>query len=305
MDSIINCNNFNDSDIVLIGANYDKTSSFGKGADKAPAEIKKCLDKQIEFYDRHTNSVPRKKSKIFYMNLGNLNNLTPEKMVEKLSLEYKKVVSADKFPIIIGGEHSVTNSAIEFLSKTQNPSQITIVQLDAHFDLRVDDSDYNDKPYGKYAHSAVMRQASEKGFNIVQVGIRAYSEEELIHAKQNPKIHFFEWGISNTKEGLFKEPSFKEIIKSIPTNKVYLTIDVDGFDPSVMPETGTPVPGGFNWNYGSLLINNIFKSKEVIGADIVEVAPVAVTSQTAYNAAQLIHNIIAQKLKCITKTQKN
>ena len=295
MESIINCKNFGDADIVLVAANYDKTSSFGKGADKAPVEIKICLDTQIEFFDRYSRSVPRNKKKIFYSDLGNLNSLSPEKMVARVSGEVKKILLQNKFPIIIGGEHSVTNGAIEAITGKGKASEITIVQIDAHFDLRMDDSDYNDKPYGKYAHSAVMRRASEKGFNIVQVGIRAYSKDEFDYAKKSSRIRFFEWGNVNSKGGLFVQPSFADIIKAITTKKVYLTIDVDGFDPSVMSETGTPVPGGFSWNYGALLINKIFQNRDVIGADVVEVAPSSKVSQTAYNAAQLIYNMIGQR----------
>lgn len=162
------------------------------------------------------------------------------------------------------------------------------MQIDAHFDLRDTDADYNPKPYGKFAHSAVMRRASELGFNLVQVGIRAYSKEELEYAQQQANISFFEWGRG-------KKPTVTEVVDAIKTDKVYLTIDVDGIDPTHMPSTGTPVPGGLEWNYTVELIKELFNRKNVIAADVVEVAPREGDSLTEYAAAQLLYNIIAFK----------
>ncbi|MGV8086106.1 MAG: agmatinase [Candidatus Woesearchaeota archaeon] len=290
-DSIIN-SDISNAKIVLLGANYDKTSSFGKGADKGVNAIKSVLDTQIEFYDRYTKTTPSEKLNIGFKDINNLNKLTPEKMVEKIKQEYLKLLNDNKFVILIGGEHSVSNGPIQAINEKFQSKQITIVQFDAHFDLRNDDSDYNDKPHGCYAHSTIMRRTHELGFRLVQVGIRAYSKDELDYAIQNKDtITFFEWGNS---EELFNQPSIKEIISSIKTKDVYISIDVDGFDPSVMPDTGTPVPGGISWDYGVKLLNKIFKEKNVIGVDVVEVAPKDKNSVAAYNAAQLIHNIIGQ-----------
>lgn len=294
-DSIIN-SDISKAKIVLLGANYDKTSSFGKGADKGVNAIKSVLDTQIEFYDRYTKIIPSEKLNISFNNISDLNKLTPEKMVEKIKQEYLKLLNDNKFVILIGGEHSVSNGPIQAISeqlkKENKKNQITLVQFDAHFDLRNDDSDYNDKPHGCYAHSTIMRRTHELGFRLVQIGVRAYSKDELDYALKNKDtITFFEWGNS---EELFIQPSIKEVISSIKTKEVYISIDVDGFDPSVMPDTGTPVPGGISWDYGVKLLNKLFKEKNVIGVDIVEVAPKDKNSMTAYNAAQLIHNIIGQ-----------
>jgi agmatinase len=281
-----------EADVLLIKANYDKTSSFGKGADKAPDKIVSLIDSHIEVYDRQTKQDTSENIKISSFDLGDLNKLSPEEMVKKIKNFYSSL-SSSTFPILIGGEHSVTNGALEFISQKEKPSDITIVQLDAHLDLREDDSDYNSKPYGKYAHACVMRRAHELGFNLVQVGVRAFSRQEFEFAKSQKNITIFEWP-SSTKDGKFNPFSLNEILKSIKTNKVYLTIDIDGFDPSIMPETGTPVPGGFDWIYGNSLINKIIKEKKVIALDVVEVAPKEKESPTAYSAAQLIYNIIGQ-----------
>lgn len=285
--SIINCNNPKDADVVLIGANYDVTSSFGKGADKGPAAIVGCLNSQIEFYERFTKTVPAEELKIAYHDLGDLNDFSPEDMVERVRAIYEKYFETGKFLILLGGEHSVSNGPWQTIAKHEDVKNITILQIDAHLDLRDTDADYNDEPHGKYAHSCVMRRAAELGYNIVHVGIRAYSKDEYDFAKSKGLV-VFEWGAS-------KSPAPEEIIAAIKTDKVYLTIDVDGIDPAHMPATGTPVQGGLEWYYTIELIQELFHTKNVVAADIVEVAPRAVDTLTEYGAAQLCYNIIAFK----------
>lgn len=288
IDSIINCKNLKEADAVIFGAGYDETSSFGMGAENGPKEIIKCLDRQIEFFEKYTQTEPAYLFKIGYKNFGELNGLSPEKVVDKIIKEYEKYVATDKFGVVIGGNHSVSIAPIYFFSKRYFPKDITVLQIDAHLDLRNNDSDYNDKSPSKYAHSCVMRRACEMGFKTIQVGVRAYSKDEYDYAKEN-NLTIFEWGKGEI-------PSAKTIVKSIKTDKVYLSIDVDGLDPSVMPATGTPVSGGLEWNYFLELIRELFKSKNVIGADIVEVAPRKGDNLTQYNAAQLCYNIISYKL---------
>jgi agmatinase len=283
--------------IVMLGANYDGTSSFGKGASNAPRTIRQILDSQIELYERHTRICPEKISKIAYLDMGDLNDKTPEEMVGAVKGACAKLYKDGRFVITLGGEHSVSNGPLQAIAdgRKGKAGGITVVQLDAHMDLREDDSDYSETPHGRYAHSAVMRRACELGYRLVEVGVRAYSEDEYNYAMKNRKsISFFEWGKC---PGLFKEPALAKILSAIKTKDVYLTIDADGFDPSVMPETGTPVPGGFSWDYGVKLINKIFAERNVLGADIVEVAPKSDDSPTAYNAAQLAYSMAAQHLK--------
>lgn len=283
-DSIFNCKDIKNADVVIVGANYDRTSSFGKGSSKGPDAIKQCLDKQIEFYDRYSKKITKDNTQIFYKDIKGLNLIKPEKMVEVLEKECSNF--SGKFLLMLGGEHSITNGSLLAISKTINPESVTIVQLDAHLDMRDTDEDYNDKPWGKYAHSCVMRRAVELGFKTINIGARAYDSEELAFAKKS-KSKIFEWGLD------LKEAEISEILKEIKTENVYLTIDVDGFDPSCMPATGTPVNGGFSWVYGNNLLKKICETKKIIGADIVEVAPVKNNNLTEYSAAQLAYNLIS------------
>jgi agmatinase len=167
---------------------------------------------------------------------------------------------------------------------------MTILQIDAHCDLRKDDSDYSDNP-SPLAHSTVMRHASSLGFPVVEVGVRTYSKDEYEYFN-NPQnnVKVFEWGPGD-------KPEIEEIIKSIKTKYLYITIDVDGFDPSVMPGTGTPVQGGLKWWYGIKLIEKLVEKFNLVGADIVEVSPIPDSVLTEYGAAQLVYTIIANKFQ--------
>jgi agmatinase len=165
---------------------------------------------------------------------------------------------------------------------------VTVVQIDAHLDLRDDDSDYNDHDPSRYAHSCVMRRACELGFRTCSIGIRAYSREEQRFALEHG-LPVFEWGRG-------AEPAIETVLAAIRTERVYLTIDVDGFDPAVTPATGTPVPGGLSWDYGTRLLRALVLAKDVVGADIVEVAPVAGSALTEYAAAQLAYDILSYRL---------
>ena len=281
-DSIINCEDCSSADVVLIGAGYDLTSSFGKGSNHGPSAVRACLDTQIEFFDRLSGTNPVEHKQIAWLDLGDLGALSPEEMVCALEKAYSLIPG--KFPVLIGGEHSVSNGP--FRHFREDAANITILQIDAHADLREDDSDYNDTPHGRFAHCAVMKRGFDLGYQLVQVGLRAFSSQEQ-RLFSDPRVRAFEWGP--------RQPEVREILSAIRTRKVYLTIDVDGFDPSVMPATGTPVPGGLSWYYGQELIKALFEKHEVIGADVVEVCPRQADALTEYCAAQLAYSIIGCK----------
>ena len=271
--------------VIILGAGYEKTCSFGKGASNGPKKVIECFNEQVESYDRFSKSNLLNFLEIRSKQIENIKDLDPKEMIEAVKNEYEK---NKEFTILIGGEHTVSLGPLIAISKKFKSNDITIVQIDAHLDLRDTDEDFNPIPFGKYHHSTVMRRAHELGFNLVPIGIRLYSESELDYAKKN-NIKIFEWNRIT--------PKIHEIISSILTKKVYLTIDVDGIDPCHMPGTGTPVQGGLEWYYTIELIQEIFKNKEVIGADITEVAPQENNSLTEFGAAQLCHIIIANKFK--------
>lgn len=287
--SIINTKNTKEADVIILSAPYEKTASSRKGTVNGPRAIIKCLEEKLEFFDRQFKNETIDFVKITHTELKNISKLSPEKSVLKIKQETEKIINKDKFVFLLGGEHSVSIGVFQALAEKYNPKDITILQIDAHCDLRNDDSDYSKKP-SKFAHSCVMRRASELGFPLVQVGIRTYDKSEYEYFN-NPKnnVKVFEWGK--------KIPEIANIIKSINTKYVYISIDVDGFDPSFMPGTGTPIQGGIEWYYGMELLEQAIYTKELIGADIVEVSPQKDSVLTEYGAAQLFYSMITHKFK--------
>ncbi len=288
-NSIINTRKIEDADVVLVSAAYEKTASSHKGTINGPKKVIECLNSQIEFFDRKFKVEVTDFVKIAHQNLGNLQKLTPEKTLQKIRTSCENLVQKNKFVFILGGEHSVSIGLFQALALKYNPKDVTILQIDAHCDLRKDDSDYSKKP-SQLAHSTVMRHASKLGYPIVQVGIRTYSKEEYDYFS-NPKnnVKVFEWNIDRIP--------VEKILESIKTKYLYITIDVDGFDPAYMPGTGTPVQGGLNWYYGVDLIEKAINKSYLIGADIVEVSPMRDSVLTEYGAAQLAYTIIANKFR--------
>jgi N1-aminopropylagmatine ureohydrolase len=283
--SIINWEEPDTADAILISAPYGHGASFGAGAALGPAAIIACLDRQIELFERHTRTEPALDYRIAHRVLAELDDLAPEAMVERVA---QALARTAPFTIVLGGTHAVSIGAFRAHAARGRPNEVTILQIDAHLDLRDDDSDYNDHDPSRYAHSCVMRRARELGFQTCAVGIRAYSREEHRFAMAEA-LPVFEWGRG-------EEPKVEKILAAITTERIYLTIDVDGFDPAVAPATGTPVPGGLSWAYGTRLVRELCLAKNVIGADVVEVAPVAGAGLTEYAAAQLCYDILCYTL---------
>jgi len=272
-------------DALILGAPFDGSYSFRGGASKGPDEIIKCFADHLEVFDRFTNTQPYYLYDIRYFGLPTLKKMGDIEAVKKIEETYN--FFSDKLTILLGGTHTVSIGAFNFFSKKYKPQDVTILQIDAHPDMRDNTNDYKDNGT-KYDHACVMRRAVELGFKTVQVGIRTISQfDHDFITKNNLKV--FEWGKGAT-------PSINEIINSIKTDKVYLTFDIDGLDPTCAPATGTPIPGGIDWNYSQELIRTLIKEKTIIGADIVEVAPFKDDVLTQYTAASICYNIISYVL---------
>ena len=200
----------------------------------------------------------------------------------------------NKFVVGLGGEHTVSLGLL--LAVREFFGKISVVVEDAHGDLRWDTSDYDPKPK-EIAHSTVMWHIHNSGVDVFQHGIRSMSAKELVYA---------------ARSGLWKNISFAHslagcaLINAIKTEKVFLSIDVDGFDPSIMPATGTPEPGGVLWGPFMFFARDLIQSKEVVVFDLVEVSQgddfsVADRTRTAYNAALLIHQLLCYKFRKLCK----
>jgi len=220
IDSIIHCATPEAADAVLIGVPYERGASFGAGASQGPRAVVACLERQIELFERHTRTEPACDYQIAHRLLDGLAELPPAAMVERVAAA---LAGMPGFTVLLGGIHSVTIGALEAHAARGRPEAVTVVQIDAHLDLRADDSDYNDVDPSRYAHSCVMRRACELGFRTCSVGIRAYSRAEQRFALEHG-LPVFEWGRG-------AEPASETVLAAIRTERVYLTVDVDGSDP--------------------------------------------------------------------------
>lgn len=291
--TIINSNK-KDADVVFLSAPYEKTASSHKGTSAGPAAVIDQLNHQIEFFDRKFKKNVCDFVKSAHVDMGNLDQFSPEETMQKIFTTTKDLLKENKFVFLLGGEHAVSIGVFKALAEKYNPKDVTILHIDAHCDLRTDDADYSEDP-SKYAHSTVMRHASELGFPLVQVGIRTYSEDEHAYfSNKKNNVTVFEWPAS-AGGNAGKTPKITDILKKIKTKNIYISIDVDGFDPSVMPGTGTAVQGGLDWWYGVSLIEQAIGKYELVAADIVEVSPLPDSVLTEYGAAQLAYSMLAQK----------
>lgn len=282
IDSIVG-HPYEEADAVLIGVPFDNSPIPGESTQGGPEAVVSILDGYLEFFDKYSKSSPAYDHKFGYKILEECKNQTATEMVEHIST---LLVNENRFALLIGGAHTVSIGAFKAIAEKYTPATVTIVQIDAHFDLRDDDSDYNDVNPSTYAHSTVMRRAHELGFNILPIGIRTMSEKEYTYATEN-NITYFEWGRHDEVI-----PKIETLIENIHTEHIYLTVDIDGFDPSVMPGTATPVSGGLSWQYGESLVRQLMQTGKVIGADIVEIAPISGNPLSEYNVAQLAYYIL-------------
>ena len=263
-----------DASIVVIPVPYDGTSTYGKGADKGPEAIFQAAE-NMELYDIETNKEVYKNGIFIAPELTGYSS--PEAMVAVVEQTVTKYINTGKFVTIIGGEHSVSIGSIRAFARQY--TDLTVLQLDAHSDLR---PEYEGS---KCNHACAMHEASFTT-NLVQVGIRSMDTVEIEFLKSENL--FTSYDIRTNK--YWKE----DVINAIGDN-VYITIDLDVLDPSIMPSTGTPEPGGLLWNETLDLLKMVFSNSNVIGCDIVELAPKEGIHAPDFMAAKLFYKLLSYK----------
>jgi len=272
-------NKFNITEkVVVVPFGLEKTVSYGGGTNRGPKEIIKASH-QVELFDEDLNKEPYKNIGIktllpFTIKKNIIDALKQIENINKLLLDKKK------FPLVLGGEHSLTTGAIRpFVKKF---GKIYLLHFDAHADLR---SSYNGN---KFSHaSAIRRCLDNPNVNVISFGIRNISLNEIPFLKKNKKRIKIFWAKDKLKWNLNK---FKKIIKN---KKVYITFDVDGFDSSLMPATGTPEPGGLFWDETIKIIKIAAQSSDIVGADINELSPIKGFDSYNFLAAKLAYKIIS------------
>ena len=264
--------------VVVVPFGLEKTVSYGGGTSKGPREIIKASH-QVELFDEDLNKEP-------YKNIG-IKTLKPFPIKKKMDDALKQIENINKllldkkkFPLVLGGEHSLTAGSIRpFIKKF---GKICLLHFDAHADLR---NSYNGN---KFSHaSAIRRCLDDPKVNVISFGIRNISSSEVPFLKKNKKRIKIFWAKDKSKWNLNK---FKKIIRN---KKVYITFDVDGLDSSLMPATGTPEPGGLFWNETIKIIKIAAQSSHVVGADINELSPIKGFDSYNFLTAKLAYKIIS------------
>ena len=261
---------------VILPLPYEQTTSYMPGAAKGPQAI---IDASayVELYDEEVEG------EAYHTGVHTLPPLTfsgqAEMDFQKISDRCLQLLKDGKFIVSLGGEHSVSFPVARAFD--QHFSGMSVLQLDAHSDLR---PSYEGSIY---SHASVMRRIFEINRNIVQIGIRSQCKEEADFIKQE-RIHTF-------YAHYIHQTGFVPRILEALTENVYITIDVDFFDPSIMPATGTPEPGGFLWNETLAFLRTVFKTKNVVGMDVVELSPQQGLVHPDFLAAKLIYKLLGYK----------
>ena len=263
------------SKFVVLPISYEKNLTFGEGTSKGPEEIIKA-SQHLEYYDEQFNCEPFT-SGIKLLDYLNLCDNTPEEMVDIIS---KKIIQKKKkFIVSLGGDHAVTIGVVKGLEQLHG-NNFSIVQFDAH-------SDFRDSWNGSSLNHACITKQVSKNHEVALIGVRSQDYDEVQQIKNNKNMHvIYAWDYSLEK--------LRKILPKLKKN-VYITIDVDGFDPSFIRNTGTPEPGGITWNQVINCLELIFKNKNIIGADIVEFAPKINFESESYALAKLAYKIMSLK----------
>ncbi|OGR52439.1 MAG: agmatinase [Elusimicrobia bacterium GWA2_62_23] len=259
---------------VVLPVPYEKTVSYGQGTRKGPAAII-AASPQVELWDEEVKAETWKKG-IF--TAAPVNCALPEaKFFPALENTVEGLLASTKaIPFFLGGEHSVTQALLPpFIRRYKN---LSILHFDAHADLR---ASYTGS---RHSHACALHPASRTN-RVVQIGIRSVGHDERqFHNAGHVKTHLMH-------ENLDFRKLERAILREL-TDTVYLTIDVDGFDPSVMPGTGTPQPGGFRWHDALHLFKAVCARKRIVGVDVVETAPVRGSNITELAAAKLVYRLM-------------
>ncbi|MFH1423682.1 MAG: agmatinase [Candidatus Nealsonbacteria bacterium] len=276
----IHSQDFKKAKVVVVPVPYEGTVSFNGGTRNGPYAIINNSRYLDELFDSQGDDlIGLKSTDIFTLDELELSANSPREAVEGVQQAIEEeVLKYNKIPLMLGGEHSITFGAVSALKKKY--SDLSVLQLDAHADL------IDEYVETKYSHACVMRRIRESGVKAVQVGIRNLNTEikDYFKDKKSSDIYF--------------APNIptSAILKGLSKN-VYLTVDVDVFDPSIMPSTGTPEPGGLGWYEVLNLIEKVAKTKNIVGVDVVELAPIPGFVAPDFLAAKLVYKIISYIVK--------
>ena len=265
---------YDTAEVAILPVPYDGTSTWIKGADRGPEAL---LDASfnLEFYDIETGT------EVYKRGIATLDPVledsSPEAMADEVERRMERILADGKFPVLIGGEHSVSIGAFRAVAR-RYPS-LSILQLDAHSDMR---DEYEGSACN---HACVMARAKELTPHITQVGIRSTAREELHNI--DSKRTFYAHRIA-------EDDSWVERVSAQLGDEVYITIDLDVFDPAYLPSTGTPEPGGLSYREVMALLRRVIREHRVVGLDVVELCPNPAAKASDFLAAKLIYQFLSE-----------
>ncbi|CCZ10199.1 MULTISPECIES: agmatinase [Culturomica] len=265
---------YKDAKIVVLPVPYDGTSTWLKGADKGPDAILEA-SANMELYDIETDS------EVYTQGIATLDPVTesssPEAMSDAVEMQVDTLLKDKKFPVLLGGEHSVSIGSIRAFAK--HYEDFSVLQLDAHSDMRdsYEGSDHN--------HACIMARAKEMA-SVAQVGIRSSCIEEKHNI--DPDRIFYAHEIKESSNWMY------DVSEKLSDN-VYVTIDLDVFDPAYMPSTGTPEPDGLTYREVMNFLKLINERHNIIGLDVVELCPNETNKAPDFLASKLIYQILSMK----------
>ena len=264
---------------VVYSAAFEKTVTYGRGTAAAPRAILEASG-EVELYDERSGGEPYRAG---IATVGSCDpgdwRISSEAMVKRVRAELEPLVRQGKWPVVLGGEHTVSVGAVGALAAVH--PHLSVLQIDAHADLR---EEYQGSAL---SHACVMSRIWEI-CPFVGVGIRSLSREEgkRIQGEQLPVFFAHE---------MRHDPQWMEKAIACLSDAVYLTVDLDGLDPSIMPATGTPEPGGLLWEETLEFLRLLFERRTVVGADVVELAPQPGMHASDFLAARLVYKLIGFK----------
>lgn len=273
---------YKDAHAVIIPVPYDSTTSYRAGTREGPNAIL-TASRQVELYDLDLQCEP------ITSGVHTLPELEPDMQgpaatLQNIETAVKTVLADGKFPVMLGGEHSISSAPIKAVREKYG-SDLSVLQLDAHSDLR---DTYENTPYN---HAAVMRRVIDL-VKLTQVGIRNTCRDEIEFIRKSGHD-----GIVWASEMTGTDNAWIDRVISRLTDNVYITVDLDAFDPSIMPATGTPEPGGMLWYPTMQLLNRVIDEKNVVGFDVVELCPIPGNIAPDFLAAKLVFKMLGRIFK--------
>lgn len=264
---------------VVVPVPWERTVSWGAGTAAGPRAILEASN-YVEMYDEVLGEEPRRTGGIHTAAVVDPESEDPSAVVDALDAVAGRLFGDGKFPVFLGGEHSLTTGPVRAARAAFD--QVSVLQLDAHADLR---DEYHGTPW---SHACVMRRVWELGVPAVAVGIRAVSPEEAEFVREHDLPVFWSHRIARGDEWM-------ETALQFLSETVYITFDVDFFDPALVPATGTPEPGGGFWHETLRFLGLVFEEKRVIGMDVVELAPIEGFHAPQFVAARLVHRCLGYR----------